>query len=133
MKDFKQEIQSDYLEMIECQICDSKHDYLMTQIFEIYTYDSGDISKVICDNMLSICDVILKRENFEYIQDIEKYFQFILLINMPFFLNTTEFGTSIRGSWFNECKDYVFSGRINVKGSEIKEFIKQLIEWYKEN
>ena len=54
------------------------------------------------------------------------------MINMPFLANKLEWGTSIRGAWFDDWEEYeIDCDRIIIKGDELKVFIADLLEWIK--
>ena len=52
--------------------------------------------------MLEVIDVIINQTQFEYIKDEAKYLNYLTMVNMPFLSNKIEWGTSIRGAWFDE-------------------------------
>ena len=72
--------------------------FLASELLDITTYDDGlsvEFGEMILETMIQIKN----QTTFKYIEDKEKYKQFILSCN---FLNGwLEWGTSIRGAWFN--------------------------------
>ena len=72
--------------------------FLSSAIIGITTYDdelSKEFGKMILDALIQIRD----RTTFNYIKDKENYKNFILSCN--FIKDWLEWGTSIRGAWFN--------------------------------
>jgi len=83
--------------------------------------------------MIEVLVVIMNRTNFDYIKNRDNYIQFITMVNMPFLVDKLECGTSIRGAWLDESKEYEIIGTgINVKKDELKLFISHLIIWSNE-
>lgn len=78
----------------------SKLEYLADNIFGFTTYD-GDISEKMATKALEVCSAITNRTTLEYIKDLENYQWYISLLNMPFFSNRTDWGTSVRGAWWS--------------------------------
>ena len=103
-------------------------------IFNFTTYDSS-IDEILATKMLEVIEAILNKNTFEYIEGSEEnYMNYLTMVNMPFFKYKLSWGTSIRGAWFESYawkgKTFDFDcGRIAVKGEEMEEFFKQLIEW----
>ena len=77
----------------------SRFEYLSNYIFNFTTYDSS-ISVKFAKMALEVCSAINNRTTFEYIESQKKYETFLLMCNMPFFLERIEWGTSIRGAWW---------------------------------
>jgi hypothetical protein len=50
------------------------------------------------------------------------------MVNMPFFTGKLEWGSSIRGAWFDNYKAYTIDG-IEIKEKELEIFLTDLIEW----
>jgi len=135
MKDFKKELDNLYQEhkFWECSP-DNKLEFIGSTIFDFTTYDNR-VDEIFASKMITVLDVILNRATFEYQQENnDNYYNYLLMVNMPFLQDKLEWGPSIRGAWIDDCTDKTFEidcGRLIVKSKELKEFVKQLIEWSK--
>lgn len=74
--------------------------YLSQSIFDFTSYDSA-MDELFGGKAIEVCEAISNRTTFDYIRDKENYKWFLLLLNTPFFSEKTEWGTSIRGAWWN--------------------------------
>lgn len=136
MKDYKKMLQAAYEENLhdECPP-DSKLEFIGSDIFDFTTYH-GAVDALFAGKMIEVLEAILLKKTFEY-QDVseENYLNYLLMCNMPFLKDKLEWGTSIRGAWFDEYgshgKDecYELYNTMVVPKKEIKHFIKELIEW----
>lgn len=79
---------------------ESRLEYLGESIFDFTTYD-GEMSVLFASKALDICNTITSRTTFGYIKDEENYKWYLLMCNMSFFSPKLEWGTSIRGAWWN--------------------------------
>lgn len=75
-------------------------EYLSGEIFNFTTYDS-DVAELFARKALDVCEAINKRKTFEYQQDTGGYHWFLIMINMPFFTDRLNWGTSVRGAWWD--------------------------------
>lgn len=86
----------------------SRLEFLCDYIFDITTYDS-EMSELFADKAINIAGAINEKTTFDFIKDPERYRWYLLMCNMPFFATKLEWGTSIRGAWwdydieFNTC------------------------------
>ncbi len=80
----------------------------VSDIFDITTYDY-DLSMKFGKDIIEVMEVINNRKNFEYMkEDEENYKKFILVANLLDKYNWIEWGTSIRGCWFDKwCNPYI--------------------------
>ena len=79
----------------------------IADVFDITTYDYN-LSMKFGKDIIEIMEVINNRKNFEYIKDEENYKKFILVANLLDKYNWIEWGTSIRGCWFDKwCNPYI--------------------------
>jgi len=130
MGKFIQKIDNNYHEWVELSehAC-TKLEYLGNVIFDFTTY-SSDIDIIFAQKMVPVLKCILNRKTFEYIKDNDHHINYISMCNSPFLIDKLEWGTSIRGAWFNDAKSYrIDCGRIIIKEGELKEFIEDIIEW----
>jgi hypothetical protein len=110
--------------------------FLGSEIFDFTTYD-GDVDSLFASKMIEVLECILNGTTFKYQEDESNYLNYLTMVNMPFLRGTLDYGTSIRGAWFDEYgvkgindKPYEI-GNITVPRIDIKIFIKELIDWSK--
>lgn len=120
----------------------SKVEFVGEWIFDFTTYEDEFIRKLTTQAVL-VANNITNCTTFElYNEDPETY---LTMINMPFFKNRVEWGTSIRGAWWEKrnTSDMFFSSRLfsnqqgkqvglGVIGTEIKDFIVAINNFLKE-
>jgi len=75
-------------------------EYLSDHIFDFTTYD-GEIANLFGQKAVDVCKAITDKATFNYIDDEESYKWYLLMINMPFFEKKLNWGTSIRGAWWD--------------------------------
>lgn len=78
-----------------------KYEWAAFNIFELTTYDS-ELDKLFVEAIVEVCHAIHERKTFEYILDESKYKRFILVCQMLDKFHWIDWGTSIRGAWFDE-------------------------------
>lgn len=102
----------DYLKMLEHSYIlaaldecppESRLEFLGEQVFDFTTYD-GVMSALFAEKAIEVCDAINNKSTFDYIKDHEKYRWYLLMCNMPFFAGRLNWGTSIRGAWWEAKK-----------------------------
>lgn len=119
----------------------TKVEFLSFNVFGFIT-DDIDLDELFASKMLEVIKAILDQKTFEY-QGISKenYHNFILMCNMPFLKDKLEWGTSIRGPWFDkfghysekkEDRIYQITDDFSIPKSEINNFISDLIKWANE-
>lgn len=140
-------LEDSYKTAVECFECapESKFEYLGDYIFDFTTYDD-EISSLFAQKAIEVCAAINNRTTFQYIEDKENYKWYLLMCNMPFFVNKLEWGTSIRGAWwggrpgkqieFTSCglfmEDEQLTKKMKFTREEWEVFIKSLIEFSNE-
>ncbi|BAG41739.1 hypothetical protein [Ralstonia phage phiRSL1] len=78
----------------------SRLEFLGRGIFEFDT-DDGDVDEEFAVLALRACHAITSRSTYQLIEKSRRhYLDFLLMLNMEFFKDKTESGTSIRGSWW---------------------------------
>lgn len=82
----------------------SKEEFLGFDIFGIDTCDDYMCEKMALE-WLEVCECISENKTFEYISTDEKYETYLRTVNYKFFTDKLEYGTSIRGAWW-DCGDY---------------------------
>jgi hypothetical protein len=100
-----------YLEMLKtsysvaqslqgCSTPESRLEFLADDIFDFTTYDP-EFAKKLARHAVDVCDAINTTTTFTFIENPENYSWFLIMCNMPFFARRIEWGTSIRGAWWN--------------------------------
>lgn len=79
---------------------ESRLEYLSSYVFGFVTYDDA-IDKILAEKAVQVCCAISKRKTFEYIFDKKRYEWYLIMLNMKFFSEKIEWGTSIRGAWWS--------------------------------
>lgn len=79
---------------------DSRLAFVGDHIFDFTTYDS-EMSELFAAKALEVCAAISEGRTFDYIKNTDNYRWFLLMANMPFFARRLEWGTSIRGAWWD--------------------------------
>lgn len=144
---FKRLFDKNYPESKDLEIAsglkESEHDeqffkliFLSVNVFDFTTYDSG-IDQEFSRSMLEVIWVILNKKTFEYIEDENRYRNYLIMVNMPFLKDKLEWGTSIRGAWFRyssyqhqkDKKMHAYCGEIEYSYEELTEFMWAIIEW----
>jgi hypothetical protein len=74
--------------------------FLSDYVFDFATYDD-EKAEEFGAKALEICRAISDRKTFEYIEDPLNYRWFLLMVNMPFFARRLNWGTSVRGAWWD--------------------------------
>ncbi len=109
---------------------ESKKEYLGSIIFNFITYDS-ELDELLADKMLTVLKVILEKDTFRYTEASNKnHINFITMVNMPFLIDKVNWGTSIRGAWLDNTKEYsIDCGRIKIEENELHYFIQAILDW----
>ena len=111
-----------------------KYRFLASIVFEITTYDTS-LSAEFGRDILEVMEIISKRSSFEYIRNKEDYRKFIIVVNILNQYGWIEWGTSIRGCWFDNYAEPIINTSMEVLGMNpvtIKdEDICKLIEYLK--
>ena len=77
----------------------TKYEWAASEVFHLTTYDSA-LDERFVKNIIEVCRVILERRTYEYIEDEENYIKYILVCQLLEQNHWIEWGTSIRGAWF---------------------------------
>lgn len=79
-------------------------EFLGEQIFGLTTYDSGKDStlSILTHKHLEVVEAITNRTNYEYISIPGNNFWYSMVVNMSFVKDKLNWGTSIRGGWWDE-------------------------------
>lgn len=79
------------------------NDFIDRAIFDLTTYD-GSITEILVSKLIKICEAINNRTTFKFIENEQNYIDFITLLHFDFFKNRLNWGTSIRGAWWDETE-----------------------------
>lgn len=119
---------------------ENRLEYLSEHIFNFTTYDTN-MSILFASKMVDICAAINDGSTYGYIEtNEENYRWFVLLCNMPFFYRRLNWGTSIRGAWwdleqpeFSSCGLWYGYNQVieplKFTNEEWKLFIKAIVEF----
>lgn len=77
-----------------------KLEFLASEIFGFTTYEN-EVSSLMAQKALEVCKAISDKKTFDYIASEEGNLWYLVMVNMPFFENRLEWGTSIRGAWWD--------------------------------
>jgi len=141
MKDYKKELDNLYIEAkaIECAP-KSKLEFLGGHLFDFTTYDNS-MDALFAELMLEVIDCIVNKTTFEYLSDEARYMNYLTMVNMPFFSGMLDWGSSIRGAWFDEYGHYTekeedkfhyITHELSIPKKDINGFMSQLLDWAKE-
>jgi hypothetical protein len=83
-----------------CVDDDSKYEWAASEVFNLTTYD-GSLDELFAKKIIEVCKVILERRNFDYIKDKTNYVPYILVCQLLDNFHWIDWGTSIRGAWFD--------------------------------
>jgi hypothetical protein len=109
-------------------------EWLSDYVFDYTTYDSG-MAELFAGKTVEVCRVIANRVNSDYIKDDENYKWYLLVCNLPFLNRQLNWGTSIRGAWFDHKVEVDCCGlwdgdeqleKITFTEDEFKDFTKAL-------
>jgi len=111
----------------------TKMGFLGNRVFDFTTYvDEFDV--ILGERMLAVCMAIANKKTFYFInQSDENHLNYIIMCNSPFLKDKLEWGTSIRGAWFDFEKEFqIYYDEFIVKGLDMPDFINQLHKWVSE-
>ena len=129
---YKEQLQARYESEKEHQDSFSIVEFISGSVFNFTTYDEN-VDLILCKKMFKVLECILHRDTFNYIDSNEdSYLNYITMVNMPFLTGRLNWGTSIRGAWF-DSDEYIIVCDITVKIGEFEQFIKELFEWVIDN
>jgi len=78
----------------------SRLEFVSEYIFEFTTY-APKYSELFASKALEVCTAISAGATFDYISDEDNHRWYLLMVNMPFFADRLNWGTSIRGAWWD--------------------------------
>jgi hypothetical protein len=98
--DYRRMLEDGYKETSNFSGMMSRLEFLSDYIFDFTTYD-GEMSELFAKKALEVCAAISNGTTFDYIKDADNYRWFLWLCNTPFLVSRLEWGTSIRGAWWD--------------------------------
>jgi hypothetical protein len=106
---YKEMLQTGYENAVtnaeECGDYDlSKLKFLADDLFYFSTYED-EIATTMARKAVEVCQAISDRKTFDYIETDEGHFWYLIMVNMPFFKDKIDWGTSIRGAWWHTCRN----------------------------
>ena len=110
---------------------DNKIQFLGSTVFDFTLY-SNEMYELFGRKMIEVILCIIDETTFDY-QELsnENYINFLTMVNMPFLVDKLNWGSSIRGAWFENSESYIICGEINIPKNELTIFMNELIEWSK--
>ena len=84
----------------DCYDDASKYKWAASNVFDLTTYD-GDLDERFVKAIIEVCKVIFEKSNFNYIEGDGNYVKYILVCQLLDKFQWIEWGTSIRGAWFD--------------------------------
>lgn len=106
----------------------SRLEFLSAHVFNFTTYDSR-FDELFSLKALEVCAAISGGQTFKYIENPDNYHWFLVMVNMPFFCNRLEWGTSVRGAWWEYGSQTLESTGIWIDGKQVTSFIFSREEW----
>jgi hypothetical protein len=97
--DLRKIFEFSYAEEIQNTCNETKYEWAANLVFNLTTYD-GSLDELFVKKIIEICKVILDGKNYEYIRDENNYKDFILVCQLLHNFDWINWGTSIRGAWF---------------------------------
>ena len=79
----------------------NKYNWAATEVFDLTTYDDN-LDHLFVEKIVDVCKAILDGQTFEYIGNKDRYVTYILVCQLLDKFHWIEWGTSIRGAWFEE-------------------------------
>lgn len=98
-------------------------EFLAESVFGLTTYENI-ISSLMAKKFLEVCTAVSDGKTFEYIESEDGNMWFLIMVNMPFFAEKLDWGTSIRGAWWRLYSGDVFK----VESCDLYEGEEQLLE-----
>lgn len=87
-----------YLECLEDQ---NVYTWAASEIFDLTTYDDG-LDEIFVRTICTVAKGIILRRTFDFMNDDSLYIAYIVVCNMFERRHWIDWGTSIRGAWFDE-------------------------------
>ena len=105
---------------------ETKLEYLGSYIFDFTTYESLVISEMTI-KAIEVCNAITNKKTFDYIKDAKNNLWYLIMVNMPFFVDKLSWGCSIRGAWW-DIHDFKNGGKFKINSCGLFDGENQIIE-----
>ena len=105
----------------------SKLEFLGDSVFDFTTYDREQ-TEMFARKAIEVCRAISENTTFEYIKNSDDYRWFLVMCNMPFFAKRINWGTSIRGAWWDGAGTYKSCGLWS-DDHQVTELVLTADEW----
>lgn len=106
----------------------SRMEFVAERIFDFTLYDS-EMCDLFGKKAIEVCEVINARTTFGYIENAEDYVWYLQIVNMPFFAERLDWGTSIRGAFWSHKMPELKSHSIYEDGEQLLEIPFDQDEW----
>ena len=106
----------------------SRLGYLAQHIFDFTTYES-EADELFARKAVEVCAAITDGKTFEYIANPTGRIWYLLMVNMPFFMPRMDWGTSIRGAWWDHKQPVLNSCGLWVGAEQQTEWIFSGEQW----
>ena len=107
MSDYRQMLEDGFAFINELDGQSTRLSFLGDYIFDFTTYDS-EWSEIFAKRAIEVCESISNKTTFESFEEPGRYRWFLIMINMPFFSQRINWGTSVRGAWWESPPDLVY-------------------------
>ena len=104
----------------------SKYQWAASRVFDLTTYDRA-LDELFVKDIIEVCKVIIERRNFEYIKNRDNYIKYIAVCQILDRFNWLEWGTSIRGAWFEVDIRHT---QLNSEPVNYSRYIIDELEWW---
>lgn len=111
------------LEAIQKDINRVRMAWIGERLFGFCTYEEEFCAEM-TRRALDVADAISNRYTFEYINNDENHRWYLLMVNMPFFENKLEWGTSIRGAWWEHFQIFEDVMEMTLSRGQLKALLK---------
>lgn len=78
----------------------TKYEWAASEVFDLTTYDSF-IDELFVKKIVEVLKAIRDRKTFDYIEDENNYITYLAVCQLLTRFNWIDWGTSIRGAWFD--------------------------------
>lgn len=103
-------------------------EFIAESVFDLTTYDSA-MAEVLGAEGMAVFEAITNKTTFDFIKDQDRYAQYLRTVNWPFFAERIDWGTSIRGAWWDYCPITVLGELI--PQADWPQFCEALIAYHK--
>jgi hypothetical protein len=140
----KEKLSREYFQILEANYCYwvekcgfselTRDEFLAQYIFDITTYDLN-ADKLFIQKICEVCQAVNTKTTYEYISsavivenEMNNYTWYLLLMQIPFFKERVEWGTSIRGAWWTPQRLNPYAGYIVLDSTGFWRDNKQILD-----